>query len=109
MTHSKSTLTGKQLVLPEGDEDHNIPCQAPDAVNYVIIWAVDGAVIEDELMGFQVGDQQTVADGIKERNVTFIPTADVHNMTLTCVITDVLNVENPSPPQKHIVIIQGLQ
>ena len=109
MTYNKSPLTGKQLVLPEGDEDHNIPCQAPDAVNYVIIWAVDGAVIEDELMGFKVGEQKTVADGIKERNVTFIPTADVHNMTLTCVITNVLNVANPSLPKEYIIIIQGLQ
>ena len=96
-------------MLPEGDEEHNIPCQAPDAINYVILWAVDGAVIEDELMGFKVGDQKTVADGIKERNVTFIPTADVHNMTLTCIVTNVLNVDNSSPPQEYIVIIQGWQ
>ena len=86
-----------------------IPCQAPDAVTYVIIWAVDGAVIHDEYMGFRVGDQKTVADGIKERNVTFIPTADVQSKTLTCVVTNVLNVDNPSPPQEYIVIIQGLQ
>ena len=96
-------------MLSEGDEEHNIPCQAPDAVNYFIIWAVDGAVIEDELMGFRVGEQKTVADGIKERNVTFIPTADVHSTTLTCVVTDVLNVTNISPPREYIIIIQGLQ
>ena len=98
------------ILNTEGDEDYNIPCQAPDAVTYVIIWAVDGAVIvEDELMGFKVGEQRAVADGIKERNITFIPTADVHSTTLTCVVADVLNVTNISPSREYIIIIQGLQ
>ena len=107
LTYNKSPLTGKQLVLPEGDEEHSIPCQGPDAANYVILWAVDGAVIaEDELMGFKVGEEKAVADGIKERNIT---AADVHSTTLRCVVTDVLNATNTFPPQEYIVIIQGLQ
>ena len=110
LTYNKSPLTGKQLVLPEGDEEHSIPCQGPDGVNYVILWAVDGAVIaEDELMGFKVGEQKAVADGMKEKNITFIPAADVHSTTLRCVVTDILNATNTFPPQEYIVIIQGLQ
>ena len=94
-------------MLAEGEEDHEISCQAPDAVNYIIIWAVNETAIQDEYMGFKVGKQKTVADGIKERNITFIPTADVHNTTLRCVVTDVLNVDNIFPPQEYVVIIQG--
>ena len=50
-------------MLAEGEEDHEISCQAPDEVNYIILWAVDGAVKHDEYMGFKVGEQKAVADG----------------------------------------------
>ena len=94
-------------MLAEGEEDHEIACQAPDAVNYIIIWAVNETAIHDEYMGFKVGGQKAAADEMKERSITFIPTANVNRMTLRCVVTDVLNVTNIFPPQEYIVIIQG--
>ena len=94
-------------MLAEGEENHEIACQAPDAVNYIIIWAVNETAIHNEYMGFKVGEQKAVADGMKERSITFVPTADVNRTTLRCVVTDVLNVDNIFPPKECIIIIQG--
>ena len=96
---------GEQLILPEGKET-SIVCKAPAEGNYAINWAVDGTAIREEYyMGFTVTEEE-VSDGMKEKWIVFTATS---NVSLKCIVTDVLDVSNSFESLEINIITQGFQ
>ena len=75
------SVAGEQLVLSEG-EKRSVLCRAPAEVNYLINWAVDGTPVNGEYMGFTVGEEEMLGDGMKGKQIMFTATSDV---SLRCV------------------------
>ena len=96
------SVAGEQLVLAEGEE-RSILCTAPAEVNYNVLWAVDGIPVNGEYMGFTVGEEEMLGDGMKGKRIMFTATT---NVSLRCVITDVLSVDSFDPLVINI-IVQG--
>ena len=95
---------GKQLILPEGEET-SIVCKAPAEGNYAINWAVDGTAVSSEYMGFTVTEEE-ISDGMKEKWIVFTATS---NVSLKCIVTDVLDVSNSFESLEISIITQGFQ
>ena len=95
---------GEQLILPEGEET-SIVCRAPAEGNYAINWAVDGTAVSSEFMGFTVTEEE-ISDGMKEKWIVFTATS---NVSLKCIVTDVLDVSNSFESLEISIITQGFQ
>ena len=95
---------GEQLILPEGKETR-IVCKAPAEGNYVINWAVNGTAVSGEYMGYTVTEEE-ISDGMKEKWIVFIATS---NVSLKCVVTDVLDVSNSYESLEINIVVQGFQ
>ena len=94
---------GEQLILPEGEET-SIVCKAPAEGNYAINWAVNGTAISSEYMDFTVTEE--MSDGMKEKWIVFTATS---NVSLKCIVTDVLDVSNSFESLEIKIITQGFQ
>ena len=95
---------GEQLILPEGEET-SIACKAPAEGNYAINWAVNGTAISSKYMGFTVTEEK-ISDGMKEKWIVFTATS---NVSLKCIITDVLDVSNSFESLEINIIVQGFK
>ena len=94
------------LVLPDGEE-HSILCTAiitEEEDSYQINWAANGRSIGD---GFVVGEEETLDDGTRERNITFTATNDINNTNLSCVVSHLFEPSNTFRPIQLTIIIQG--
>ena len=94
----------EQLILPEGEETSTV-CKAPAEGNYAINWAVNGTAISSKYMGFTVTEEK-ISDGMKEKWIVFTATS---NVSLKCIITDVLDVSNSFESLEINIIVQGYQ
>ena len=93
------------LVLPEGEE-HSILCTAIITEDSCQInWAVNGRPIGDE---FFVGEEETLDDGTRERNITFTATNDTNNTNLSCVVVHLFQPSLSFTPIELTIIIQGI-
>ena len=95
------------LVLPEGEE-HSILCTAiitEEEDSYQINWAANGRRIGD---GFVVGEEETLDDGTRERNIMFTATNDINNTNLSCVVSHLFQSSLSFTPIELTIIIQGI-
>ena len=95
---------GEQLILPEGEETR-ILCKVSAEGNYVINWAVNGTAISSEYMGFTVTEEE-ISDGMKEKWIVFTATS---NVSLKCIVTDLVDVSNSLESLEINIITQGFQ
>ena len=98
--------TGELLVLPEG-KIHNILCTAPAEDHYDINWGTNHEGEAGNEGVFTVGEEKTVSDGMKGRQVTFTATSLVNNTRLTCVVINFNQPSSSPEPLKFNIIIQG--
>ena len=63
-------------------------------------------LVDGEYMGYTVGEEETLTDGMKGKRIMF--TAAAENASLKCFVTDFSNVDS-FDPLMIVIIIQGFK